>query len=95
MTDKAKTKAAIVELGAGMGDFAEWCAQPDQTIQVERCSECPMHENVDIDCMICCAVDPEMVRMGPWDRRFPRWCPLLKAPITIAARRKGVGGESS
>ena len=62
--------------------------EPD--IYVERCSECPAHENADIDQMWCRVRDEEFIpRMGPWDRRFPRWCPLLKAPITIAARRKG------
>ena len=111
MTGKAKTKAAIVELGAGMGDFAEWCTQPDSEeamtaksdewgsiedikpepdIYVERCIECPMHIRFDLLWFECMAIKRQKYpRVKPTDRLKPRWCPLLKAPITIAARRKG------
>ncbi len=56
---------------------------PEPTIYVERCPGCPMHKRLNKDEMWCEAIEEK--RMGPWDRRFPRWCPLLKAPITVAA----------
>ena len=61
---------------------------PNPDIYVERCSECPMHEHVIMDLMLCRVTKAE--RFGPWDRRFPRWCPLLKQPITVAAIRNKV-----
>ena len=64
-------------------------------IYVERCIECPMHHNINMDEMWCRVKNPNQTpRMGPWDRKFPRWCPLLKGSITIAAEKpKGKGGS--
>ena len=61
-------------------------SEPD--IYVERCSECPMHNSShgSWSFFYCGLVDAP--RTKAYGRRFPRWCPLLKGPITIAARRK-------
>ena len=64
-------------------------AEPN--VLVDRCTECPMHENIDLDYMRCRARGNEQCYMGPWDRRFPRWCPLLKGSLTITAIRKRNG----
>lgn len=67
--------------------------EPD--IYVERCIECPVHEIINKDEMWCKVKDWDYtLRIGPWDRKFPRWCPLLKGPVTIAALKKNKGKDS-
>ena len=63
--------------------------EPD--IYVERCSSnCPFYTGWSQSYMRCWAKDNgDRIRPKVIGRRFPRWRPLLKAPITIAARRKG------
>lgn len=59
--------------------------EPD--ILIERCVVCPFHVNLDLDRFVCGVLDGGP-RIGPWDRRFPRWCPLLRGPLVMAAERK-------
>lgn len=49
-------------------------------IYVERCSECPAHRGRDWK--FWCGILKRW-RTYAMDRRFPRWCPLLKQSITI------------
>ncbi len=59
-------------------------AEPD--IYVERCFECPARKYMSRSTMVCKFI--RRMRASPDDRRFPRWCPLLKQPITVAAIQK-------
>lgn len=61
--------------------------EPD--VYVERCTECPAHRRWEYTQFTCRVEKPGVIRVVPYDRAFPRWCPLLKGPVTLAAIRKG------
>lgn len=63
--------------------------EPD--IYIERCRECPWYVLPGNVYFLCRIKDPRpyvIPRKKVTDRRFPRWCPLKKNPITVAALRK-------
>ncbi len=60
----------------------------DPNIYVERCAKCPAY-NYGTREVFGCGIGRRF-RVVSIDRRFPRWCPLLKKPITVAAIRNKV-----
>ena len=61
--------------------------EPD--IYVERCSECPAFSSIGVEFAVLCQIKGKAI-MWQKHRRFPKSCPLLKAPITIAAVRRTI-----
>lgn len=65
---------------------------PEPNVLVDNCRECPCHSITPLHLIGYCNVDTKKrSTTEKTGRRFPRWCPLLKGPITVAAVRKRIG----
>ena len=51
------------------------------TIKVERCEECHFWVNGNYTDFLCAL--KETTRKHATDRKFPRWCPLLKSKVIV------------
>ncbi|KKL19247.1 hypothetical protein LCGC14_2467370 [marine sediment metagenome] len=66
---------------------ADMKADPD--ICVDHCGACCFHE-LNFYGFKCKARVGDTSREPPFDRRFPKWCPLKSGPIVVAALKRGV-----
>ena len=79
----------VVVLEAGQLQTLPEIEGEEMKIKVERCVKCKFHVKAGQLKILCLTYDIPVCRLRDnkmilnLDRRFPRWCPLLKEPVTV------------